>query len=196
LKTETLLASLVLGLAFANASAAQGSRQTLIDPDAFRGPAADQRAYRVGDVLTVLVQETTRARSQAATDTDRSMGFDISLHAPKTDYASSLGVDANTKGAAATSRIGELRAQITVRVLAVEENGLLRIGGNQMLVVNGETQRITLTGVVRPQDISAANTVWSSRIADSNVALEGKGVVSQAQKRGLISRIVGWLGLL
>jgi flagellar L-ring protein precursor FlgH len=195
LKTETLVAGLVLGLAVASANAAP-LRQTLIDPDAFRGPAADQRAYRAGDVLTILVQETTRARAQAATDTDKSIDFGIALQTPSTDYDANLGVDGKTRGSAGTSRIGELRAQLTVRVLAVEDNGLLRIGGTQNLVVNGETQRISISGVVRPQDISAANTVWSSRIADADVALEGKGVVSAAQRRGLVSRIVSWLGLL
>lgn len=194
MKTESLLAGLVLGLAVSTAGATP--RQTLIDPDTFRGPAADQRAYRVGDVLTVLVQETTRARAQAATDTDKSIDFGIALQTPSTSYDANLGIDGKTRGAAGTSRVGELRAQLSVRVVAVESNGQLRIGGSQNLVVNGETQRISISGVVRPQDISAANTVWSSRIAEADVALEGKGVVSAAQRRSLVSRIVSWLGLL
>jgi len=180
--------------AFANAFAASG--QSLIDPNSFRGPAADQRAYRVGDVLTVLVLETTTARSQAATGTDRSTGFTAGLTTPQIDYNAQLGIDVKTKGAAETSRIGELRAQITVRVTAVEGNGLMRIGGEQSLVVNGEEQRISLSGLVRPEDISATNTVLSSRIADAEVSLAGKGVVSESQKRSLISHLFHWLGLI
>jgi flagellar L-ring protein precursor FlgH len=178
----------------ANAFAASG--QSLIDTNSFRGPAADQRAYRVGDVLTVLVLETTKARSQAATDSDRSTGFTAGLTTPSVNYDAQLGIDGKTKGGAETSRIGELRAQITVRVIDVEDNGLMRVSGEQSLVVNGEEQRISLKGLVRPEDISAANTVWSSRIADAEVSLAGKGVVSESQKRSLVSHLFHWLGLL
>jgi len=198
LKIETLLRVLLLPVALcvtSNACAAT-TGQSLIDPASFRGPAADQRAYRVGDVLTVLVLETTKARSQAATDSDRSTGFTAGLTTPQIDYDAHLGIDGKTKGAAETSRIGELRAQITVRVTAVEANGLMRISGEQLLMVNREEQRISLSGLVRPEDISAANTVWSSRIADAQVSLSGKGVVSESQKRSLVSHLFHWLGLL
>lgn len=186
-----LAAALLLGT-----SSVAVARQSLIDPATFRGPAADQRAYRVGDVLTVYVLETSRARSQAGTDTDRRTDLGIALHAPSTSYEADLGVGGKTKGAAETRRIGELRAQISVRVTAVEGNGLLRVSGGQTLVVNGEQQRITLSGLVRPEDITAGNIVWSSRLAEAEVSLAGKGVVSESQKRSLLSRIVHWLGLL
>jgi flagellar L-ring protein precursor FlgH len=170
--------------------------QSLVDPGTFRGPAADQRAHRVGDVLTVLVLETTRARSQAATGSKRDTDLGIALSAPSTDYSAQLGLKNDSKGAAETSRIGELRAQLTVRVVGLEPNGLLRIAGSQLLLVNREEQRIELRGVVRPEDISAANTVWSSRIAEAEVSLAGKGVVSESQRRNVLSRVFQWLGLL
>ena len=197
MKTRILFSALLLPVAFfiaANAFAATG--QSLIDPNSFRGPAADQRAYRVGDVLTVLILETTKARSQATTDSNRSTGFTAGLTTPQIDYNAQLGIEGKTKGGAETSRIGELRAQITVRVTAVETNGLMQISGEQVLIVNGEQQRISLKGLVRPEDISAANTVWSSRIADAEVSLAGKGVVSESQKRSLVSHLFHWLGLL
>lgn len=173
-----------------------GDGQSLINPSTFRGPAADQRAYRVGDVLTVYVLETSRARSQAGTDTDRSGDIRGGLHSPSTTYDVSLGVRGKTQGAAETQRIGELRAQLSVRVVAVEPNGLLRVGGGQTLVVNGEQQRINLSGLVRPEDITAGNVVWSSRLAEADVSLSGTGVVSEAQRRSLVSRVFQWLGLL
>lgn len=172
------------------------ARQSLIEPSTFRGPAADQRAHRVGDLLTVLVMETTRARSQAATGSDRDTGIGIALSSPSTDYNMDLATRGKSKGTAETTRVGELRAQITVKVVAVEDNGLMRISGSQVLLVNREEQRITLSGVVRPEDISSANAVWSSRIADADVALNGKGVVSESQRRSLVSRVFQWLGLL
>lgn len=182
-------------LALATGSLAQ-ARQSLVDPATFRGPAADQRAHRVGDVLTVLVLETTRARSQAATGSERDTDLGVSLSSPSTQYQSQLGLKNNSQGAAETSRIGELRAQLTVRVVALEPNGLLRIAGSQLLLVNREEQKIVLSGVVRPEDISAANTVWSSRIAEADLALAGKGVVSESQRKNIFSRVFQWLGLL
>ncbi len=187
--------AVLLSLAVATLVYAQSS-QSLINPASFRGPAADQRAYRVGDILTVYVLETTRARSQAATDSDRSTGFAANLSAPSTNYDGSIVLQGKTKGAAQTSRIGELRAQLTVRVEAVEANGLMRIQGTQILEVNKEQQKITLSGLVRPEDISAGNIVWSTRIADAQVSLAGKGIVSEAQRKSLISRVFTWLGLL
>lgn len=170
--------------------------QSLIDPSAFRGPAADRRAYRVGDALTIYVLETSRARSQAGTDTDRGADISGGLRSPSTTYDVSLAARGKTKGAAETQRVGELRAQLSVRVVEVEPNGQLRVSGGQTLVVNGEQQRITLSGVVRPEDITAGNVVWSSRLADADVSLSGTGIVSEAQRRSLVSRIFHWLGLL
>lgn len=170
--------------------------QSLIDPTTFRGPAADRRAYRVGDVLTVYVSETSRALSQAGTDTDRGTDMGIGLHSPSTTYDASFATKGKTTGAAETRRIGELRAQLSVRVTGIEPNGLLRVSGGQTLVVNGEQQRINLSGVVRPEDIASGNIVWSSRLADADVSLAGVGIVSEAQRRGLVSRIFRWLGLL
>lgn len=170
--------------------------ESLIDPNTFRGPAADTRAYRTGDVLTVLVLETTRARSQATTDTKRGTGLGVDFSSPSAgSYNADLGVRTGHQGTGGTSRIGELRAQITVRVVGVEENGLMRIAGTQALVVNGETQHIALSGLVRPEDVTAENTVWSSRIADADVSLAGKGVVTESQKRSIITRVLSWLGL-
>lgn len=188
-----ILASALLGLVLGSPAFA---RQSLVDPATFRGPAADQRAHRVGDVLTVLVLETTRARSQAATGSERDTDMGIALSSPSTQYESQLGLQNKNHGAAETTRIGELRAQLTVRVVALEPNGLLRIAGTQSLMVNREEQRIVIAGVVRPEDISAANTVWSSRIADAELSLAGKGVVSESQRRNILSRALQWLGLL
>jgi flagellar L-ring protein precursor FlgH len=196
LKTKFLSGALLLAATLLPAVSNATARQSLIDPATFRGPAADQHAHRVGDLLTVLVLETTRARSQAATGSDRDTDLGIDFSSPSANYNMALGAHNKTKGTGETTRIGELRAQITVRVIAVEPNGVMRIAGSQVLTVNKEEQRITLSGLVRPEDITAANTVWSSRIAEADVSLAGKGTVSSAQRRNIISRVFSWLGLL
>lgn len=203
MKTDSLFRSsataaaacLVVALCFGT-SVASATQQSLIDPATFRGPAADQRAYRVGDVLTVMVLETTTALSQAGTDSDRSTAVTASLTTPRNkSYSANVALDGKRSGTAQTTRVGQLSAQITVRVIGVDASGLLRISGSQSMVINGERQSIILSGLVRAEDISANNTVNSNQIADADVSVSGTGVVSEAQRRGLVSRVLGWLGL-
>jgi flagellar L-ring protein precursor FlgH len=78
----------------------------------------------------------------------------------------------------------------------VEDSGLLRIHGEQLVVVNGEKQHFTLTGLVRTEDISAANTILSNRISEANIEFTGQGDVSEAQRRSILYRITHWLGLI
>jgi flagellar L-ring protein precursor FlgH len=196
LKTESILrTALCAGLLLLGANGAVQA-QSLVDPATFRGPAADQRAHRVGDLLTVLVLEATQARSKAATGSDRKSDLGVSFASPSADFDASLDLRNKTRGEAETTRIGELRGHITVRIVALEDNGLMRIAGAQTLVVNKETQRIQLSGVVRPEDISAQNTLWSSRIADADVQLVGHGAVSEGTRRNIVSRVMSWLGVL
>lgn len=171
-------------------------RESLVDADSYRSLAADHRAYRVGDVIAVYVFEATRARSQAATDADSSLGINARLSAPSTQYAASLGLDASNGASAQTTRIGELRTQISAQVVAVDPNGMLHIDGQQTLTVNGERQTIRLTGLVRPEDVAADNSVWSNRIANADLELVGAGVVSASQRQSLLYRLFKWLRLL
>lgn len=91
---------------------------------------------------------------------------------------------------------GELRTQVSVQVVALEPDGSLRIEGMQTLTVNGENQRIRLKGLVRPQDVSAQNTVWSNRIANAELELDGVGIVSESQRQSAIYRLFKWLRLM
>jgi len=84
---------------------------------------------------------------------------------------------------------------VAARVVKVLDNGNLLIEGRRSLVVNTETQNITISGVVRPQDVTAANTVLSSQIADAEVQMEGDGLLAEAQRPGILYRILDWLGL-
>jgi flagellar L-ring protein FlgH len=171
-------------------------RQSLIDPSTYRGLSADQRAYRVGDLLTVYVLEATRAKSQAATDASSNLDMDAGLSSPSTNYQATLGLSGRNAGGAQTTRVGELRAQISAQVIEVAPSGLLRIEGIQSLVVNGERQKIRLKGFVRPEDIASDNTIVSTRIANADLELVGAGVVSESQRQSILYRLTKWLRLL
>lgn len=188
-KATLLLAGLMLASPLVQA-------QSLIEPERYRALAADHRAYRVGDVITVFVAEATRARSQAATDASSRLELNAGLRTPTTDYNADLGIGGSNSGGAQTTRVGELRTQVSVQVMAVDPDGGLRIEGWQNLTVNGENQRIRLKGLVRPQDVSAQNTVWSNRIANAELELDGVGIVSESQRQSVIYRLFKWLRLM
>lgn len=195
--TYPYLVAVLLGLAgFTSGNAIGQERESLINPATYRSLAADHRAYRVGDVLTVFVLEATQARSQAATDAASDVSVDVGLSSPSTQYNASLGLGGSNVSGAQTTRVGEVRGQISARVVGLESDGRLRIEGEQSLRINGERQQIRLRGVVRPQDISADNTIVSNRIADADIELMGVGVVSESTRQSVLYRVFKWLRLL
>ncbi len=192
---QRVLACVVL-MAVTAAAHAAPTRQTLVDVENYRPLMADHRAYQPGDVLTVYVAEATRAKSQAATDASSQLALGASLSSPSTNYSAKAGLNGSNAGGAQTTRSGELRTQISVQVVAVQPDGMLDIEGEQTLLVNRERQHIRLRGRVRPQDIAADNTVWSHRIANADIELDGVGDVSTSQRQSMIYRALKWLRLL
>ncbi len=188
------IAFALVGAASMHANASE--RESLIDPNRYRGLAADHRAYRVGDIVTIYVLEATRAKSQAATEAGSDLNLDVGLRSPSTQYSANLGVGGNNTAGAQTTRVGELRTQVSAQVTDVQTDGNLRIAGEQSLIVNGERQKIRITGLVRPEDINADNTVWSNRIANADLELLGVGVVSESQRQSIFYRVFKWLRLL
>ncbi|MDE2154489.1 MAG: flagellar basal body L-ring protein FlgH [Xanthomonadaceae bacterium] len=168
----------------------------MINPDTYSGLAADRRAHQLGDTLTVLVTETASAMASANTGADSSMKLGASTQTRMGSHNYGVGLSGDDTGQGQTSRAGALRAQLAVQVVAVEADGMLRIHGEQTLVVNGEKQRFVLTGLVRTEDISSANTIQSNRISEANIEFTGHGDVSEAQRRSILYRITRWLGLI
>jgi flagellar L-ring protein precursor FlgH len=86
-----------------------------------------------------------------------------------------------------------MTASITARVMDVTPEGNLYIRGTREVKVNNETQYITLTGMIRPEDISPDNTILSSYIADAKIAYAGSGSVSDKQRPGWLMRAVDFI---
>lgn len=153
---------------------------------------ADNKAHRVGDTLTILINETASAASQASTKTSKSEnlnygpGFGPLLHLIK-NFGLSGSISSNATGS--TSRSDNLSARIAVTVKEVLPNGNLVIEGKRRVGMNAETQEITLSGVIRPQDVAADNTIASPLVADAQIKYAGKGPVGDKQRDGLITRI-------
>ncbi len=161
----------------------------------FRSFVSDNRAHQIGDTVTVIISERSRAASQAGTDSNSN----ISANAEANDSVNSvnvgLGFGRDSADGAQTSREGRFTGQIAARVVAVDAQGLLQLNGHQKLIINGESQTISLTGYVRPIDIRADNTVASNRLSEAEIVLTGEGVVDQGQDPNIITKILSWLGL-
>jgi len=164
----------------------------------------DHKARKVGDILTVIVSETTTANKEATTETKRDTAIDgqvTSAFFPAWGtHKGQLpiwGVDSSQTytGEGKTDRKASLSGRIAVVVVDVLPNGNLVVEGKRAVVVNGEDEVMVLRGVVRPRDIGPDNTVLSTYIADAAIDFSGKGVVSERQRPGLITRFIDLLRL-
>lgn len=194
--TGALLAVVIAASACAQQATSVASAGSMIQPDNYRSLVADRRAHRVGDTLTVIVVETASATASANTGDTHAVQLGATAQTPHRTYPYTLGLNGSDQGQGTTSRAGALSAQLTVRVIGVEPDGLLRIRGEQSVVVNGEQQRIALNGLVREEDILASNVIPSNRISDAQIEFTGKGDVSEAQRRSIVYRFLKWLRIL
>jgi flagellar L-ring protein FlgH len=156
---------------------------------------ADRKALRVGDIITIRIVENLKANNTADTDLSRNSSLDASLSHffGKEKFLKLFKVgddlikstaDNSHKGSGTTTREGQVTATITAIVREVLSNGNLVVQGTRGVAVNHEEQYITITGVVRPEDVNRDNVVLSSQVADAKIAIGGTGVVADKQRSG------------
>jgi flagellar L-ring protein precursor FlgH len=160
---------------------------------------ADFRAHRVGDTITIVVQESSTASSTANTKTSKTDSVTFGGLTGRLGSLTKLlnnvgGSDSSSlDGQGQTNRTGSLVTTLTATIKQIMPNGNLMIEGTREVTVNSERQKITLSGTIRPQDIQPNNSVSSIALADAVIKYDGKGPVGDKQHRGLLSRIFGWL---
>ncbi len=163
----------------------------------------DLRAAQVNDIVTIVVTESVTAvasgtsASERASSASQSITQLAGIKSPTGALANLLGTNGDQKlnGTGSTSRAATLTATLSGRVVRVLPGGLLLIEGDKNIQVNSEQQSISVRGVIRPSDISSANTVASVQVADMEVRVNGKGVVGDAIRRpNVLYRLI--LGLL
>jgi flagellar L-ring protein precursor FlgH len=153
--------------------------------------AADLRASRLHDVVTVVVRERVSADSQGTVSSSRTSDANSSISAlagitkATGPLANILGLNSESKleGQGGTTRNTTLSATMTARVVEVLPNGNLVIEGTKSVGVNSENQIVMLRGVIRPYDVSALNTILSDQVAELELTVNGKGVVGDAIHR-------------
>ncbi|MBF0498957.1 MAG: flagellar basal body L-ring protein FlgH [Candidatus Riflebacteria bacterium] len=156
--------------------------------------------FKVGDIVTVTVSESSTAQQAATTDTNANASVEVKT-SPSIPFFSKV-VDrftgknqvTNTRtGNGTTTRSGKLDGTVTAKVVEIMSNGNLLIEGSRNIRVNKETQLMKIRGVVRPKDIDANNSVASKLLADAEIKYEGKGSVGSTQRPGLMTKISNFL---
>jgi len=176
--------------------------QSLWKESTARSMVADKRAHAVGDVVTILVQESSTATKDNSTSTEKKAALDASiatfLYSPA---ASSLltqkgampamkwSSDHSFNGGGKINNSETIDARIAVRVVEVLPNANLVIEGTKKTSFSGETQDAVLRGVIRQEDITANNTVYSYNVADVTLKYVSKGSVSDAQRKGWLTKV-------
>ena len=162
---------------------------------------SDPTAAGVGDVLTVIIQESTSATNQTATSTSKSNEIDIEstisgagnilkfipLHTLESDAQNEY------DGRGSTSRSARLTTRMSVNVIGTKPNGDLLVEGARTMKINGETEGIHLSGSVPLIAIRSDNTVLSSNIGDLNIEYTGKGTITQGARPGVLARLINWI---
>ncbi|WP_420792454.1 flagellar basal body L-ring protein FlgH [Escherichia coli] len=152
---------------------------------------ADRRAYRVGDILTVILEESTQSSKQAKTNFGKSNTVDIGAPTifghTKDKLSGSIDANRDFDGSATSQQQNSLRGEITVSVHAVQPNGILEIRGEKWLTLNQGDEYIRLSGLVRADDIQNDNSVSSQRIADARISYAGRGALSDANAAGWLA---------
>jgi len=153
---------------------------------------SDSRAYRVGDAVTVILQETTQASKRAGTSISKGSSIGISpLAALGKIYdkaAVDITADRDFQGDATSTQQNALSGSLTVIVQEVLPNGLLRVAGEKNLMLNQGEEFVRLKGFVRAADVDADNRVSSLRVANARIAYSARGALADANQPGWLTR--------
>lgn len=170
----------------------------------------DRKAYRVGDIITITLNERTQASKNTNTQIQKDSSADLGVPnlfgmtvAPKNPLAAigalgmtndTLGLDASfdasreSQGSGQAGQSNSLSGSITVSVAEVMPNGILLVRGEKWMTLNTGDELVRIAGLVRADDIATDNTVSSTRIADARITYSGTGAFADATQPGWMSR--------
>lgn len=167
-----------------------------------RSLAGDKRAVAVGDILSIVVQESSTATKDNSTKTAKNSSVDAKintfLYSPgassfltKGGQMPALNLEAKQAfdGGGKINNSERIIARVAVRVIDVLPNQDMVVEGRRHTSFSGESQEVILRGTVRPADITANNTVFSYNVADATIKFISKGTVSDNQRKGWFTRI-------
>ncbi len=158
----------------------------------------DNKAFRVGDLLSVTLSESTNASKSAATNTGKEDEIDIGVTAllgtvptynGDSFFNNTLSSERDFSGSGDSAQSNSLDGEIAVMVTDILPNGTLVVRGEKIIGLNQGSEFIRLSGLVRPQDVSSANVVLSRKLANARIYYGGGGVIAEANAKGWLSRL-------
>ena len=180
------------------ASAFPASAQSLwANGDGHRGVDyfSDTKARNVGDILTIVISETATTSATRSGSNSKSGNVSIGAGLGVFDFLNALRLPASMSGSdnwqadGAASSTNRANGRVSVTVVDVEPNGNMIVEGTQSIWQNKNEHKITLRGVVRRDDVTAANTVSSAQVADATIRFDGKGPLNAKQRQGILTQI-------
>ena len=192
LKIQGIVLACLLGTSSLLAVPAVSAQSLWSDADGTSmGLFADRKARNVGDILTVVISESTSTSAKKSNANSKSGKQSLSAGTGIFDFlvAASAGGSDSFKANGAATDTNKVTGNITVTVTEVQPNGNMVIEGTQSIWQNKDEHKITLRGVVRRDDVTSSNTIASTQIADATVKFDGKGPLNAKQRQGILTQI-------
>jgi len=169
----------------------------------FKGNVAslftDEKAFKVGDVITVEINERLQGQNNAQFRTQRGSDVSASFGAGPgkvfgllNPFSGETSTQNDFDSRVQNNKLTTFTTQISTRVIRTDDIGNLYLEGSKVINLPDEQQVVVLSGVARSRDVSQANTIQSTQIADLHVVLKGKGEAEDARRPSLFSRVFQW----
>lgn len=164
---------------------------------------ADDKASRLGDVVTVIVQESQSVANSSSLKLDKTASLSAKVDKANIftvdDLVKKNPLDVSASGSRSFNGEGEyaqssaINNMVTCRVVQVLPNGDMVIEGSRVNDTGRDRQSTRVAGVVRPKDINSDNTVLSTLLADAKIVVETKGAVNDTSDRGWFTRALDFI---
>ena len=159
------------------------------------GMFADKKARDVGDILTIIINESTI--QTASKSRSNSKEADVDLKAGTGIFrflaAASAGGSDSFKADGSARDTNSFNGRITVTVVEVLPNENMVVEGTQSIWQNKDEHKITIRGIVRRADVTAYNTILSTQVADATLRFDGKGPLNAKQRQGILTQVFNFL---
>jgi len=156
----------------------------------------DRTAHRIGDILTIVLQERTQSSKKSETETSKDSEVTIndgtilgtSPSFKNFSLSTNPSVERTNSGEVGADQSNSLTGNISVTVSEILPNGVLRIRGEKWLTLTEGQEYIRVSGLIRPEDITEDNTIMSTKIADASFTYSGAGEFSDVHRQGWLTR--------
>lgn len=205
MKNKILLLALLPFSALAQQPTTTDETFGSLTPKSYKPLFQTRNARKVGDILTVIISESSNGQYQANVQNNKK---DANTVGPNSiPLANWLGVglvntllsggstaaDSQMQAQGSSSQTNKLSARMSVTIKQILPNGVFVVEGTRAVKINRDTQQMTLSGMCRLDDIRLDNTLLSENLANAEIKSEGIGMIYQRQRRGFVTKLIDWL---